>query len=191
MNETELATLISKTAALMEHYQRLCAQMEQQQKQASALLQTLARQIPAQLSESAQAAFRPLAIDASASLHGALKIPLQQHEQQMAQATRQLGEGAQALSAELRRYQLASRAVLWKSMATAVSAVLILGAGALWLGGHYRQEIQRNRIEADVLRVYNQADLVMCGEGKLCANVDTRARPTGANGQYRPVRPRP
>lgn len=190
MNDTELAALISKTAVLMEHYQRMCAQMEQQQKQMSAMLQTLARQIPTQLNDSAQAAFKPLAMNASTALHGALKIPLKQHEQQMGQATRQLGDGAQALAAEVRRYQLASRGVLWKSVATAVSAVLILLVGAIWLGGHYRREISKNQLEATLLRAYNQADVVLCNDGRLCANVDPRARALDADGRYRPVRPR-
>jgi len=191
MNEKELGELISKTAVLMEQYQRMCAQMEQQQKQMAAVLEGLAQEIPAMLGDSVQSALQPLASDASQSVRSALQEPLKQHEHQMGRATRELSGSAQSLADELQLYRWMSRGVLWKAAATVVASLGILVAGAAWLGGHYRQQISQNQLEAELLQAYNRADVVLCGKGRLCANVDTRGRGFGTEGQYREVRPRP
>lgn len=191
MDERELEDLISKTALLMERYQRMCTEMAEQQSRLSAALNGLTQALPGQFRASADCAIAGLTRDGTAAVKQALLAPVGAYEQQLATSAKSVSRSTEALTAEVKRLQLASRGVLWKSVATAVAAVAILLGGAKWLGSQYRAEIERNQVEAQLLRAYNRADVVLCGKEQLCANVDTRASGVGENGRYRPVRPRP
>lgn len=70
-----------------------------------------------------------------------------------------------------------------------VGSVLATGAAGYAVVGS-REEVARHRIEAALLRAYNQADVTLC-DGRLCANVDERGGRHGDRGQYRLVEPRP
>lgn len=191
MTQSELDQLISKTALLMERHRRLCGEMGQQQAQLSAALNAMAQSLPAQFRASAEATVAGLGREGAAAVKQALQTQLGAYEQQLACSAQSVGRSSEALAAELRRLQLASRGLLWKSLTVAVAAVGVLLAGAIWLDGRYRDEIERNQVEAGLLRAYGTADVVLCGKEQLCANVDVRARGLGDNGRYRPVRPRP
>lgn len=191
MDERELEDLISKTALLMERYQRICTELGQQQSQLSAALNGLAQSLPAQFRASADAAVAGLSRDSTMAVKQALLAPVGAYEQQLAASAKGVGRSTEALAAEIKRLQLASRGVVWKSVATAVTAVAILLGGAAWLGGQYRAEIARNQVEAALLHAYNRADVVLCGKEQLCANVDTRSKGIGEDGRHRQIRPRP
>lgn len=112
-------------------------------------------------------------------------------------------EVASLLRASARTASLAAQALEHERMALARDrrTWLWLGGGALMLGSllaigaafhtvtDSRQEVERNRIEAALLRAYNEADVTLC-DGRLCANVDERAKRHGDRKQYRPVQPR-
>jgi hypothetical protein len=74
------------------------------------------------------------------------------------------------------------------SGALIVGSMLSVGAAGYAVTTSKRQ-VERNRIEADLLRAYNAADVTLCG-GKLCANVDISGARSGDQKQYRPVKPR-
>ncbi|MBK0011058.1 relaxation protein [Stenotrophomonas sp. S41] len=190
MDERQLEDLISKTALLMERYQRLCTEMSEQQTQLSAALNGLTQSLPGQLRDGTDAAIAGLSGEGAAAVKQALLGPVSAYEQQLAASADHVGRSIDALSAEVKRLQLASRGVLWKSLAITVAAVAVLLGGAVWLGGRYQTEIERSQIEADLLRAYNRADVVLCGKEQLCANVETRGAGMGENGRYRVVRPR-
>jgi len=191
MDERELEDLISKTALLMERYQRICAEMAQQQSHLSAALNGLTQSLPQQFRRSADNAIAGLTREGSAAVKHALLAPLGAYEQQLTASAEYVGRSTDALAAEVKRLQLTSRGVLWKSVTIALASGTTLLAGAVWLGDRYTTEIKRNQVEAQLLRAYNRADVVLCGEEQLCANVDTRGSGVGDNGRYRPVRPRP
>lgn len=191
MDERELEDLISKTALLMERYQRICTELGQQQSQLSAALNGLAQSLPAQFRASADAAVAGLSRDGTTAVKQALLAPVSAYEQQLAASAKGVGRSTEALAAEVKRLQFVSRSVVWKSVATAVAAVAILLGGAVWLGAGYKSEIERNQVEAQLLRAYNGADVVLCGKEQLCANVDPRGKGLGEDGRYRQIRPRP
>ncbi|AWH50550.1 hypothetical protein C1925_16005 [Stenotrophomonas sp. SAU14A_NAIMI4_5] len=68
MDERELEDLISKTALLLERYQRMCTDMGQQHSQLSAALSGLAPSLPAQFLASADAAVARLSRGAVTAL---------------------------------------------------------------------------------------------------------------------------
>ncbi|WP_159097543.1 hypothetical protein [Stenotrophomonas sp. SAU14A_NAIMI4_5] len=175
---------------LMERYQRLCTEMSEQQTQLSTALNGLTQSLPGQLRAGTDAAIAGLSGEGAAAVKQALLGPVGAYEQQLAASADHVGRSIDGLSAEVKRLQLASRGVLWKSLAITVAAVAVLLGGAVWLGGRYQTEIERSQIEADLLRAYNRADVVLCGKEQLCANVETRGAGMGENGRYRVVRPR-
>jgi len=71
----------------------------------------------------------------------------------------------------------------------AFGSVLLLLLGGGWLLWQYRADIDHNRISAELLRAYNQADVTLC-DGRLCANVDEKGKAYGDQKQYRPIQAR-
>lgn len=191
MDERELEGLISRTALLMERYQRICTELGQQQSQLSAALNGLAQSLPEQFRASADAAVAGLSRESTQVVKQALLAPVGAYEQQLAASANKVGRSSDALAAEVKRLQMASRGVLWKSIIVAVASVAILLGGAAWLGARYTSEIERSQIETQLLRAYNRADVVLCGKEQLCANVDARGKGLGEDGRYRQIRPRP
>lgn len=190
MTESELEKLISTTALLMERHQRLCTELGAQQLQLSVALEAVVQSLPAQFQASTDATVAGLGRDSVALIERALQAQLGAYKQQLAASAHTVGQRSEALAIELRLLQRTTRGMLWQSLMMAMAAVAILLGGAVWLDGRYRDEIERNRVEAGLLRAYGTADVVLCGKQQLCANVDTR-RGIGENGRYHPVRPRP
>lgn len=78
---------------------------------------------------------------------------------------------------------------LWTApLALLVGSAIAAGAAAYAVTSS-RAEVERHRIEAALLRAYNRADVILCGE-RLCANIDERGARFGERGQYRPVEAR-
>jgi len=111
LDERELEDLISKTALLMERYQRMCTDMAQQQSQLSAALNGLAQSLPAQFKASADAAVAGVSRDSTTAVKQALLAPVSAYEQQLAVSAKGVGRSTEALAAEIKRLQLASRGV--------------------------------------------------------------------------------
>ncbi|HIE5097084.1 relaxation protein [uncultured Stenotrophomonas sp.] len=192
VNEHDLDALVARTALLMAQFQRMQADLEQQQSQAIASLEQLSRILPVQLRSSADAALGAVGREGAAMVQGALQQPLKAYETQLAQSATRLADSAQTLAGSIDQQRRVARSVAWKSVASAVAAVsLVLGGGA-WLGTRYRADLERDRIQAELMRAYNQADVVLCGKPqRLCANVDSKGPAYGEGRRYRPVRPRP
>jgi hypothetical protein len=72
-----------------------------------------------------------------------------------------------------------SRAALGTLRLALVTLALLLG-GAIWLSMYYADIICGNQISADLLKAYNQADVMLC-DGRLCAKIGKK---------YLPVAPR-
>lgn len=70
-----------------------------------------------------------------------------------------------------------------------IGCLLALGGTWLW-AKHYRDEVARLQPEADFLRALNRADVTVCPDGRLCANVETKGKRHGDRKQYQLVKPR-
>lgn len=190
MHSTDLTGLISKTAALMEQFERNCETLRQQQEQLTRRLDMLAQQLPATARQSADEAMHAIAASASTRLLDGLGRPMDTFERRLQQSGRQLAEGADTLAAQFQRIERLHRGLVWKLLLVSWGGLALLLAGGGWLLWQYRQDIVRHQLAADLLRAYDQADVTLC-EGRLCANVDERGKRYGDRQQYRPVEPRP
>lgn len=189
MNQPDPIALASKAAALMEQFERRCAELEQQQRQLAQQLQQVAQSLPAVVARSAQETLQRVPDTLIGRVQTSLDPPVAGFEKRLQHAGTSLGDGAQALAAQLKRMERLQHSLLWKMVAVTGASLLLLLAGGAWLLGHYRQEISDNQVRAELMRAYSQADVAMC-EGRLCANVDAKGPVYGARGQYRPVRAR-
>lgn len=191
MHKSELDELVKSTALLMERYQHLCKQMGQQQAQQAGAINAVVKSLPGQLRSSIDATLAGASREGADAMKQTMQAAVNDYEQRLAASGESLGRNVSTLVTEIERLRRASRGVLLKSLGLVVAATVLLVAGTIWLGGRYRAEIERNQIQAELLRAYNRADVVLCGKEQLCANVDMRGSGTGEKGRYRRVRPRP
>ncbi|BAV95622.1 relaxation protein [Lysobacter enzymogenes] len=189
MQHDELTALISKTAVLMEQFERRCEELERHQRALAEHLQALAQQVPGVVRQSADDSLRSLPGAVMGKLESGLSEPVGAYEKRLREAGSLLHDGSQTLAAQLKRMEQLHRHLVWKIVGAAFGSVLLLLIGGGWLLWQYRADIDRQRISAELLRAYNQADVTLCEE-RLCANVDDKAAAYGERKQYRPVRPR-
>ena len=189
MHQDELMALVSKTAALMEQFERRCIEIDERQQALSHDLQRLAQQVPLTIRQSADSSLQMLPRELLGKVQDGLEQPVAAYEQRLREAGVLLGEGSQLLATQLQRMQRLHRHLMWKTAGVALASLLLLVAGGIWLSMHYYRVIGENQVAAGLLKAYNAADVVVC-EGRLCANVDRKGSPRGDKGQYLPVRTR-
>ncbi|USI99533.1 relaxation protein [Xanthomonas prunicola] len=189
MNAQEVITLVSNAAALMEQFERRCNELEKQQQRLIQQLEQVTQSLPVVASRSAEQMLQRVPDTLVRSIQQGIDQPVTGFEKRLQQAGSLIGEGAQSLSDQLKRIERGQRLLLWKGAAVVLGGLLLLFGGGGWLLTQYRQEIRDNQLRAELLRAYNGADVMLCGE-RLCANVDTKGAAYGDRRQYRPVKPR-
>jgi hypothetical protein len=117
-----------------------------------------------------------IALDARARIGAAVAAAFASSAAAMDEHARQL----QALDAALRGSRDAFARSQRRWLVVAPVALLtgcgLAVAGSLaWLE-QARRDVERHRIEASLLRAYNEADVSLCG-GRLCARVEASTRP--------------
>lgn len=190
MDAQELTNLISKTAVLMEQFDRRCSAIEQRLQSLASELQRTTQQVPTMVRQSADGSLIGLPGLVMEKLGGGLDRPVHEYQQRVAVAGRAVESAAQALSGQIQRMERVHRLLLWKTVAAVTGCLALLLAGGVWLSLHYTRVIAENQLAAETIRAYNQADIVRCGDGQLCARVDPKARRFGDHGQYLPIKPR-
>jgi hypothetical protein len=190
MQEDELTVLISKTAALMEQFERRCDEIDERLLTSSEELQKLTQQLPAAVKQSAHDSMQALPSQISSQVQLGLSRPVADYQQQLDKAGHDIAHASHALAQQIKHLKNLQRLLIWKVIGvTAICFFLLLGGG-IWLSMHYSKVIEENQLTADLMKTYNNADLVMCAKGQLCANVDRKGRHYGDHGQYVPVMPR-
>lgn len=189
MQTGELTALIGKTAALMEQFERRCVEIERRQQALTQALQQLSQQVPAAVRQSADQSLQGLPQQLLGKVQSGLDRPVGAYEKRLQEAGGLLGEGSRTLAAQIQRLEKLHKHLVWKTVAAVGGSLALLLAGGIWLSTYYANVVSRSRLSADMVQLYNRADLSRCGE-HLCANVDMRATPVGEQRQYRPVQMR-
>ena len=189
MQTAEVAGLISKTAVLMEQFDRRCGDIEQRLRMHSNELERLSQKVPAIVRQSADGSLHILAGLVMDKLGDSLDRPVQDYRQRLQQAGNEIEAAVRGLAGEVARLQRWHRLLLWKAIGAVSCCLLLLLAGGAWLSLHYTQVIRHNQLSAELLQAYNRADVTLC-EGRLCAHVEANGKRYGEHGRYAPVAPR-
>lgn len=189
MRSDEVVALISKTAVLMEQFDRRCGDIEQRLRAHSNELERLSQKVPAIVRQSADGSLHALPGLVMDKLGGSLDRPMQDYQQRLQQAGNNVEAATRGLAREIAQLRHLHRMLLWKAIGAVSCCLLLLLAGGAWLSLHYAQVIRRNQLSAELLQAYNRSDVTLC-EGRLCARVEPRGRRYGQHGQYVPVAPR-
>ena len=190
MEEPELMTLVSQTSLLMETFDRRCGAIEQRLAKTRQSLDGLAEQVPGLIQRSADDLLRSLPQQVLSRMREGFEHSASDYQRKLSAAAKMGEEASVRLAVQMERSQALHRALLWKVAGITGGSVVVLLTGAIWLASHYAAVIERNQISADLLRAYNAADVVLCADGKLCANVTMRGQKQGARGAYLPINPR-
>ncbi|MGO1002743.1 relaxation protein [Lysobacter sp. CA196] len=184
-----MTALLGRTAVLMEQFERRCEEIGKHQRATCVQLQELSQQVAGTVLQSADESLRGLSGAVIDKVEGGLSQPVEAYEQRLQRAGVLLQQGSLGLAVQIKRLESLHGRLVWKVVVAAFAGVLLLLTGGGWLSWHYRAEVSENRVKADLMRAYNQADVSLC-EGRLCANIDTKAKAYGDDKRYRPVRAR-
>lgn len=189
MDESELTALISQTAQLMEQFERRCEHTGEGLQTLMRQMDALTRQLPAVVSQAADASLRTLPAQVLRTTKESLEQAAQGYRERLNASGQQITDSARVMARQIQRLEKLHRHLVWKTVGTiAICFALVLGGG-LWLSMHYTKIIERNQLSAQLMKVYNEADVTLC-DGRLCARVDPKAKHFGTKGQYVLVAPR-
>ncbi|MCC8554375.1 relaxation protein [Xanthomonas cerealis pv. cerealis] len=184
MNQSDTLALASNAAALMEQFERICADLNRQQRRLVQHLEQVTQSLPGLTVRSVQETLQRVPDALIRQVQNGLDEPVAGFEKRLQHAGSLISEGAQSLAT-----QRMQRLLLWKSAAVTLGSLLLLLAGGGWLLMQYRQDIRDNQLRAELLRAYNAADVTLC-ESRLCANIKTQGPAYGDHSQYQLVRSR-
>ena len=190
MKQDELTDLIDKTATLMTQYERRGAVIDARLQDLGDALHGLTQQLPIVLKTSADGVLQTLPDQIATVLRAGLGQSMADYNQRLGTAGRDVETASQALAGQISRLQRLHRQLIWKTVGVVVFALALLLAGGAWLSLHYTRVIRDNQLSAELLKAYNSADVTLCGNGDLCANVDTRGARYGQHREYLSVKPR-
>lgn len=187
MQQDELLALISQTSVLVEQFGRHCEDIEQRQQALAQVLQNLTQQLPAVVKQSADGSLLSLPGQVASQVKDGLDRPMNDYQQRLRSSIGEVGDGTRVLAQQINRLEKLHRNLVWKTFGAVAACFLLLLAGGIWLTLHYTQVIDENQLDANLMKAYNSADVVVCEKGQLCANVDTKGRRYGDRKQYLPV----
>ena len=184
MQDDELTELTVKMGSVLDRFQQRCHHFEGQQ-------QALAHQLPAMLEQKLDDVLQALSGQAGAMLRDGLAAPTNHLQQRLRAAASEVEQATGTLKAA-QRDMASQRKVMWWSLgAVLVLCVLSLAATYESLYGFYHSRYAQLRAQVTYLEAVNAADVVPCGDGKLCARVENNSPRYGDKKQYRVVAPRP
>lgn len=188
MQQEELTALIDKTATLMVQYERRGAAIDARLQALGDTLQGLAQQLPAVVRTSADGVLQTLPAEMGSVMRNGLGQQMDDYRQRLDAAGHDVEKASQSLSGQIGQLQRLHRQLIWKATGAVVLTLALLLAGGAWLSMHYIRVIRDNQLSAELLKAYNSADVTVCGNGSLCANVDPRGTRYGEHRQYLPVK---
>jgi hypothetical protein len=176
-----------QAASVMERVARLNQELSQSNLRAADTLERTANAMPIILQNATQTTLGQFTSDIAKAVHGGLSQPLGDFNRYLIDSVKHIDGIKHGMVQS--RDQVAAVVDKLRWLVVGVLATMLLsivaGGGLLW---HYRSVIADNQFRADLMRAYNQADVRLCDDGRLCARVD---RSDKRYGDYAPIKPRP
>lgn len=185
MYEEGTKKLASQVAMLLERLSRMSQSMDERQRQAMEQQESTVRALPDVLRQAANQTLSGIAEDTAQSVRAGLTEPLADVAQRAERYQHFMQASTEAMARTQRKLIGFTHKAIWLVAGLLLIIVPVVATGS-YLGWHYSQVIAQHRVEADLLRAYNEADVRLCGT-QLCARVD---RTDKRYGDYLPVKPR-
>lgn len=189
MDQQALTALISKTAQLMEQFERRCDHIGTGLHASTKQMDVLTSQLPGVVRQSADTALGVLPEQVLRSTRQGLDQAAHQYQERLDASGRAMAESTRVMTAQIQRLEKLHRHLVWKTVGAVAMCIVLLAVGGSWLSMHYAQVIKQNQLSAQLMKAYNEADVTLC-EGRLCAHVEPKARRFGSKGEYLLVAPR-
>lgn len=187
MDADDLRTLALRLAALSERLDQRSEAAGQRIEHAAAELERGARQLAGNRDGFTRDVAHSLRQQAGELLGAGIGAAASAFDQQVRSAAKSASVAVRALEAEVQALRAERRAWAWRGGAALLLGGLLAVGASVFAVSESRRQLEQHRIEAELLRAYNRADVTLCG-GALCANVDDAAPRLGDRRQYRPVR---
>jgi|GEM_PF-3436485 hypothetical protein len=182
MPDDELKQAITQVAELLEFFKRQTEKASEANNAASQQLQQAAEAAPAAIREAASDVLTQASNDVAQMMQENLQGSMNDLARRLMEAEHLVDKTAQTFAGRLVTFQ---KSILL-TLCLMLFGTILLTAGALGGMWYFYKEVERNRVEADLLRAYNQADVTIC-EGRLCAKPDKSGKHYG---NYVPIAPR-
>jgi uncharacterized phage infection (PIP) family protein YhgE len=187
LEQEELAGLITQTAALMEQFQQRTESIDTRLQELAQQLAGLADQLPYIVRQSADDAMQSIPSQVVGQTQTGLSHVVMEYQDRWGKASKEVGSASQLLSQRINALERLHRSLIWKTVGVALVSLIVLIGAAVWISMHFTDIIRENQISAELLKAYNRADVALCDNGKLCANVDIKGKRFGENREYLPV----
>jgi hypothetical protein len=183
----DLKTLALRLAALGERLDQRSEVASRRVEQAAAVLDRGAQQFSASTAGFTRDVAHSLRQQAGEIVGSGIGAAAGAFDQQVRAAAKSVSAATRALETEVQALRRERRTWAWMGGGSMLVAGLLAVGASLFAVTEGRKQLAQQRIEAELLRAYNRADVTLC-DGALCANVDDAGPRRGDRKQYRPVR---
>lgn len=184
MQSNELTELANKMAAAIARFEPCSQNIEQQQA-------NLARQLPIMVQQKVDDVLQVLSSQAASAVREGLGPPTDELQHRLRTIAIDTDKTTRALRAAQADVASQRRLMWWGLGSVLVLCMISLVATYQSLYGFYHARMTQLKAKITYLEAVNKADVVRCGDGLLCARVDTQSPRYGDKKQYRVVAPRP
>ncbi|WP_235430477.1 hypothetical protein [Xanthomonas sp. MUS 060] len=184
MHDDEQADLDIHIAAMIKRFDARCDLIEHR-------LGALAEQLPSQAQEHLARWLQSASGQVESITRTGLEPPLAEARDRVQGITTAADQTVRAL--QLTRRDMTS-IVRWVWIGAGVSllfALVALMGTYKMLYGDYATRYDALKVQLNYMEAINRSDIVPCGDGRLCVNIDDKAPKFGDKKQYRLVKPRP
>ena len=154
------------------------------------LLEETAQAAARKIEQSSAELLRSVESQAKTAMADAAKHSVTPCAEQLQHSAESAKWAAKALGEQRLTLSRTQQSLVYLSLCSLLLGSLITLGGTWFWVKNSREEVARNRVETNLLRAINQADITLCQAGRLCANVDTKAKRVGDNRQYQVIKPR-
>lgn len=189
MDSEELKQLLVKLAGIAERLDARSESAVQRVEHAGAALDQRARWLADSADGFTQSSLQAIKAQAGAAIDRGVGQAAEQCNARLRETSESAASVARELDDVRSRLSRERRTWLWFGLGALAIGSLLSVAAAGYAVMTSKAQVERHRIEAVLLRAYNEADVTLC-DSQLCAHVDAKGPRHGENKQYQRVMPR-
>lgn len=171
-SEHDAALLVTQFASMVERFKREYTHAHQDLQQLSLRLSNSVRQ-------AADEQFKKLPDEVIRHIRNGLEASVKAYEQRLSDAGEKLQQSSDGLASQIHRAEVLQKYLIWKLAGITIGIFTIFLVSSVLVSMHYIDQIRENQVSADLLKAYDEADVTLCGNGRLCVRPDPKAKRYG------------